>query len=469
MFCVVICGGSGSRLWPYSREEHPKPFLALPNGHSLIQEAYLRAAGLPRCREIVTVTNRKLNFKAVEALRSLGLEQPASFILEPVGRNTAPAIAVAALDAAAREGDGAELLILAADHLISKQAAFAEAVDEALELAGRDLLVTFGMTPTRPDTGFGYIEAEGTRVVRFVEKPDEASARAFLESGNFFWNSGIFCFRAGAFLSELAKLAPRVLESSEAALAGASPMDSDERVLELDPERFSAAPGISIDYAVMEKSDRVAMVPCDIGWNDIGTWKALSELVPADENGNHVLGDSKTHLEDARGCDIASDGRLVAALGVDDLLVVDTPDALLVAAKDRAQDVRRVFDRLKEAGHESFLRHRTVYRPWGSYTLLGEGPRFKIKMLTIKPGGVLSLQRHHHRSEHWVVVSGMAEVTSDARVFFLDTNESTYIKAGHDHRVANRGIIDLVIIEVQSGDYLGEDDIVRLSDVYNRT
>lgn len=411
MFCVVICGGSGSRLWPYSREEHPKPFLALPNGHSLIQEAYLRAAGLPRCREIVTVTNRKLNFKAVEALRSLGLEQPASFILEPVGRNTAPAIAVAALDAAAREGDGAELLILAADHLISKQAAFAEAVDEALELAGRDLLVTFGMTPTRPDTGFGYIEAEGTRVVRFVEKPDEASARAFLESGNFFWNSGIFCFRAGAFLSELAKLAPRVLESSEAALAGASPMDSDERVLELDPERFSAAPGISIDYAVMEKSDRVAMVPCDIGWNDIGTWKALAELVPADENGNHVLGDSKTHLEDARGCDIASDGRLVAALGVDDLLVVDTPDALLVAAKDRAQDVRRVFDRLKEAGHESFLRHRTVYRPWGSYTLLGEGPRFKIKMLTIKPGGVLSLQRHHHRSEHWVVVSGMAEVS----------------------------------------------------------
>jgi mannose-1-phosphate guanylyltransferase len=469
MYCVVICGGSGSRLWPYSRQEHPKPFLALPSGHSLIQEAFLRAAALPQCREIITVTNRKLNFKAVEALKSLGLGLPASFILEPFGRNTAPAITVAALDAMARGGDQAELLILAADHLISDQGAFAKAVGEALELARRNLLVTFGVAPTRPETGFGYIEAEGAKVLRFVEKPDEAAARAYLESGRFFWNSGLFCLRAGALLAEMAALAPEVLKYSEAALAGATAADADERVLELDPGPFATAPDISIDYAVMEKSSLVAMVPCDIGWNDIGTWRAMAELAPADDRGNHVLGDSRTHLEDVTGCDIASEGRLVAALGVENLLVVDTPDALLVAAKDRVQDVRRVFERLKESGEEAVARHRTVYRPWGSFTLLGEGPRFKIKMLAIKPGGVLSLQRHQHRSEHWVVVSGMAEVTNGDRVFFLDTNESTYIKAGHDHRVANRGIIELVIIEVQSGDYLGEDDIVRLDDIYNRT
>jgi len=478
---VILCGGAGSRLWPLSRDLHPKPFLTLPSGRSLLQEAYLHAAGLSQTRELITVTNRELHFKAREAYRAAGLNLPSTYILEPCARNTAPAIAAAALEIARSHGPEAPLLILAADHLIADQAAFAEAVTRALDLAGQGYLVTFGLKPTNPETGFGYIEAEGHKVRRFIEKPDEEKARGYLAAGNFYWNAGLFCFRAGVMLEELARWAPEVLSGVAACLNEAKTQDRPQAsnstiespsvpdVVGLWPKSwFSAVPDISIDYAVMEKSDQVAVVPCDLGWNDIGSWTVLAGLNSADDRGNHVFSGTEAVLEDVQNCDICGQDRLVAALGVENLLVVDTPDALLVARKDREQEVKKIYNRLKSEEKETHRQHRTAHRPWGSYTLLGQGPRFKIKRLEIKPGAAISLQRHHHRNEHWIVVSGLAEVTRNGEVFLVDTNESTYIKAGHKHRVANLGLIDLVIIEVQSGDYLGEDDIVRFDDVYGR-
>jgi len=469
MISAILCGGAGSRLWPLSRELHPKPFLPLPSGRSLLEEAYLQAAALPQTRKILTVTNRELHFKAAEAYQAVGQKLPAAYILEPFGRNTAPAIAAAALAVAREDGPEASLLVMAADHLIADRAAFALAVTRALELAGQGFLVAFGLKPTRPETGFGYIEAEGHRVRRFVEKPDAETARALLAAGNFHWNAGLFCFKAGVMLEELARLAPEVLAGVTACLGAAEAREGAQaEVLRLAPEAFANLPDISIDYAVMEKTDKAAVVPCDLGWSDIGSWTVLAGLYPADDQGNHVFGGSEPVLEDVRNCDIRSQDRLVAALGVENLLIVDTPDALLVTRKDKEQEVKKIYNRLKDGGGETHRQHRRAYRPWGSYTLLGQGPRFKIKRLEIKPGASISLQRHHHRSEHWIVVSGLAEVTRGDEVFLVDTNESTYIKAGHKHRVANLGLIDLVIIEVQSGDYLGEDDIVRFDDLYGR-
>ena len=469
MISAILCGGAGSRLWPLSRDLHPKPFLTLPSGRSLLEEAYLRSAGLPQAKGIITVTNRELHFKAAEVYQAAGLKLPASYILEPFARNTAPAIAAAAWETVRSHGPQAPLLILAADHLIAYQPAFAEAVAQALALAAQGFLVTFGLKPVRPETGFGYIEADDHRVLRFVEKPNEKQAEAYMAAGNFYWNAGLFCSLAGVMIEELGRWAPEVLAGAEAALKGGEVTeDRGGRVLHLAPEGFTALPDISIDYAVMEKSDKVAVVPCDLGWSDIGSWTVLAGLYPADENGNHIFGGTEAILEEVRNCDICGQDRLVAALGVEDLLVVDTSDALLVSRKDKAQEVKTIYSRLKAGGEETHRQHRRAYRPWGSYTLLGQGPRFKIKRLEIKPGASISLQRHHHRSEHWIVVSGLAEVTRDDEVFLVDTNESTYIKAGHKHRVANRGLIDLVIIEVQSGDYLGEDDIVRFDDIYGR-
>jgi mannose-1-phosphate guanylyltransferase len=354
------------------------------------------------------------------------------------------------------------LLVLSADHLISDQSAFDAAVGQALELVRQNFLVTFGVKPTRPETGYGYIEAEGHRVLRFVEKPDMEKAKEYLATGGFFWNAGIFCFKARVILSELAAYAPDLLAGVEKCLTASDigPVGT----LELEAGGFAEVADLSIDYAVMEKSQRVAVVPCDIGWSDIGSWNVLADLYPADAQGNHVFGDAETILEDVRNCDICGEDRLVAALGVENLLVVDTPDALLVADKSKAQEVKQVYNRLKDEGHTAYKHHRTVYRYWGAYTRLETGPRFSIERVEIKPGASLSMRMHHHRSEHWIVVSGMAEVTRDDEVFLVDTNESIYIKAGHKHRVANRGLIDLVLIEVQSGDYLGEDDIVRFDD-----
>lgn len=470
MISVILCGGAGSRLWPVSREQHPKPFILLPDGHSLIGKSYAHAAELPCTSEILTLTNKSLHFKIEEEFKKNQIQLKHSYILEPFGRNTGPAITAAALHVKQQHGEATPILILAADHLISDQNSFQQAINQAQCLIEEGLLVTFGIKPSGPETGFGYIEAVGSKVLRFIEKPDEKTASGFLASGNFFWNAGIFCFKAGALLSELARHAPNMLRMVEDCLAASYiHNDGGETLMKLDSKTFAQVPDISIDYALMEKSDQVAVVPCDIGWNDIGSWTVLCNLEKSDPDGNHILGTHRNVLlEDVSNSDIYSDGRLVAALGVDNLLIVDTPDALLVADKRQVQNVKSIYNKLKVKADDTYKHHRTVYRPWGSYTLLESGPRFKIKRLEIKPGASISLQLHHHRSEHWIVVSGMAEVTCDDDVFFVATNESTYIKAGHKHRVANKGLITLVMIEVQSGDYLGEDDIVRFDDIYGR-
>lgn len=465
---TILCGGAGSRLWPVSRELHPKPFIRLADGQSLLQKAFLRGAALPGTQEILTVTNRELFFKTEDEFREVNKAKLAtSFILEPFGRNTAAAVAAAALQVEQSYGEEAVLLILAADHLIADQQAFAGAVDQATELAMQGKLVTFGIRPSSPETGYGYIEADGNTVQRFVEKPSLEEAKKYLQTGRFLWNSGMFCFIAGTILQEMAEHSPMVLAATKKCIEQSrSAAGKGFKQLELSSEYFQEVPSISIDYAVMEKSCNVAVVPCDIGWSDIGSWSALGDLTPTDSAGNQVEGDAL--LYNTGNCYIRSDERLVAAVGVQNLIVVDTPDALLVAERSCAQDVKHIFAELKTRDHQAHKLHRTVYRPWGTYTVLEEGSRFKIKRIVVKPGASLSLQLHHHRSEHWIVVSGMAKVINNLKEQYVNTNESTYIPAGHEHRLVNPGIIDLVMIEVQSGDYLGEDDIVRVNDIYGR-
>ena len=471
---VVLSGGSGTRLWPVSREGHPKPFMLLPDGHSLLGKTYARAAALATAGEVLTVTNRDYYFLSRDEFEKadVGSKRP-RFLLEPQGRNTAPAVAIAALQVAEAHGDDAIVLIMAADHLIQDAKAFAQAAARAVDAAARGNLVTFGIAPDRPETGFGYIEVgeaadipEVFRVKRFIEKPDRARAEAFLNEGRFLWNSGMFCFQAGAVLRELEEHAPDVLESARVCWTAAREKQAGADFLELPQEQFARAPNVSIDVALMEKSKRVAVVRSAIGWTDVGSWEAVSRLLDSDESGNRTSGEAL--VIDAKDNFILSEDRLVAALGVSNLMVVDTPDALLVAAKDRAQDVKRVVEALKAKGHESFRLHRTVARPWGTYTVLEEGPRFKIKRIVVKPGAILSLQMHHHRSEHWVVVKGTAKVTNNEREHLVYTDQSTYIPAGNRHRLENPGKVELVLIEVQSGDYVGEDDIVRLQDSYGR-
>ncbi|KAB0598855.1 mannose-1-phosphate guanylyltransferase/mannose-6-phosphate isomerase [Cupriavidus gilardii] len=465
---IILCGGAGSRLWPVSRELHPKPFIRLSDGQSLLQKAFLRAAALPGVAEILTVTNRELFFKTEDEFRAVNEQHCAtSYILEPLGRNTAAAVAAASLRVAQTHGDDTVMLVLAADHLIADQDAFRDAVQQAEALAREGRIVTFGIHPESPETGYGYIEADGNKVLRFVEKPSLEKAREYLASQRFLWNSGMFCFTAGAMLRELKEHAPDILEATEASLARSRVATAKGWTqVELASESFAAVPEDSIDYAVMEKCTRAAVVPCSIGWSDIGSWAALSELSKADDKGNRVEGEALLH--DVSDCYLVSRDRLIGAVGVEGLIVIDTPDALLIANRERAQDVKHVFAKLKAQGHEAHRLHRTVHRPWGTYTVLEEGPRFKIKRIEVKPGASLSLQMHHHRSEHWIVVSGMAKVVNGDKEFFVAINESTYIPAGHKHRLENPGVVDLVMIEVQSGEYLGEDDIVRFEDIYGR-
>lgn len=464
---VVLCGGVGSRLWPVSREMHPKPFIRMGDGQSLLQKAFLRGAQLPQVSEIFTITNRELLFKTEDDYREVnGDELPTSYILEPFGRNTAAAVATAALNIASKTPD-AILLILAADHLTTNQSAFEEAVQQACALAESDMLVTFGIKPSMPETGYGYIEAENNKVLRFVEKPDKETAINFLESGNFLWNSGIFCFKASLLLDEMRKHCPEILSAVESCLSKSRYMQGKNFIqCELESQSFACIPEISIDCALMEKSNRVAVVPCEIGWSDIGSWAALGAIEDSDEQGNRVEGLALLH--EVQDCFIRSEDRLVGAVGLNGIVIVDTPDALLVASKEHAQDVRHVYSMLKASNHELHRLHRTVYRPWGDYTVLEEGDRYKIKRIVIKPGQSISLQLHHHRSEHWIVVNGMARVTNSGKEVLVAPNESTYIPAGHQHRVSNPGLLPLVMIEVQSGEYLGEDDIVRFEDIYDR-
>jgi mannose-1-phosphate guanylyltransferase len=449
--------------------------MTLPDGQNLIQKAFVRAAALENVAEIMTVTNRELFFKTEEEYRLAGVVTPIqSFILEPFGRNTAAAVAMAAVQLNETYGGDAQMLVLAADHLISDHAAFAEAVQKAKILAAEGYLVTFGIRPVYPETGFGYIEADsaaplldGLKVSRFVEKPDLATAKSYVNAGNYFWNSGMFCFRIGSLLEQLEEYAPDVLQQVRFSFEQSRTSDGEQhRCLKLDAESFGNVPDISIDYALMERSSKVVTVPCEIGWSDIGSWGAISQLVEENADGNRCLGEVLAHRSIQNY--VQSDDRLIALVGVQDLIVVDTPDAVLIAHKDSAQDVKHIVSQLKKSGHNAHQIHQTVHRPWGTYTTLEEGERFKIKRIVVKPRASLSLQMHHHRSEHWIVVSGMARVTNDQRELMLNTNESTFIPAGHRHRLENPGVIDLVLIEVQSGDYLGEDDIVRFQDIYGR-
>lgn len=468
MIVVIMSGGSGSRLWPVSREQHPKPFIRLPDGQSLLQKAFLRGLQLPGVKQVMTVTNRDHYFKTEDEYRELDMTSTAlSFVLEPFGRNTAAAIAAACLEVSRQHGAEESMLVLAADHLIADQRAFENAVSQANTLALQGQLVTFGIQPTAPETGYGYIEAEGQKVLRFVEKPDAQKATEYLASGRYLWNSGMFCFTAGTMLEEMSQHCPAILQAVENCMARSRRAESALfSQIELDSASFALVLDDSIDFAVMEKTKRISVVPCDIGWSDIGSWNALGDLAEQDANGNRVSGEVLMH--DTRNCTIQAENRLVGTVGVSDLVIIDTSDALLVTSKQQAQDVKKIFAALKSIDHDAHKFHNTVHRPWGTYTVLEEGPGFKIKRIEVKPGASLSLQMHHHRSEHWVVVSGNALVTNGDKELLLATNESTFIPAKNKHRLENRGAEPLVMIEVQTGSYLGEDDIVRFSDQYGR-
>lgn len=473
---VVLSGGAGTRLWPISREGHPKPFMTLQDGETLLAKTYARAASvLPQGGPILTVTNRDYYFMSKDEWQRarLGVQYSGHFLLEPYGRNTAAAIAMAALWVVARHGRNALLLVLPADHLIRDTLAFVMAVQQAVALAQAGRLSTFGILPTSPETGFGYLECGApvdnvpgcSEVARFIEKPSLASAQSYLQQGGYLWNSGMFCFSAGVLLDSMAVHAPDVAMAAEQAWARSQTAEPSA-MLEIDADSYAAVPDISIDYAVMERAPGVAVVPSDFDWSDIGSWTAVRQLLAPDAHGNRHTGDAV--LVDSQNTFIHGEDRLVAAVGVVDLLVIDTPDALLVARSDRAQDVKQVVSELKQRNHDAYKVHRTVSRPWGTYTVLQAAPGFKIKRIEVKPGASLSLQMHHHRSEHWIVVSGMAKVVNGEQELYIKTNESTFIPAGQKHRLENPGKLPLALIEVQCGEYLGEDDIVRFQDVYGR-
>jgi len=477
MLPVIISGGSGTRLWPVSREARPKPFMKMKDGATLLQSTLARSAALPGVSEIVIVTNRDHHFQSreqIEAMDGTLGRTKVSFLLEPLGRNTTAAVAMAAFLAAERHGGGTLLLVLPADHLVEDKRAFARAVAAAAPEAERGNFVTFGIVPTGPETGYGYIQCAGAfvqdqagDVKRFVEKPDLERAKGFLASGDHLWNSGMFCFRADAILAAIRRFAPDIYAKTEQSWRLSNGAAKDPAVVAIESEIFTQTPSISIDYAVMEKADNVKVVPSAFGWSDIGSWRSISELVEADAQGNRVIGEAV--LVDAADNYVQGEGgRMIAAVGVKDLVIVDTPDALLVGHRDRTQSVKGVVDQLRKAGHESAKLHRTVYRPWGTYTVVEEGPHYKMKRIVVKPHASLSLQRHQHRSEHWVVIAGTAEIVNGEQTLRLEHDQSTYIPAGHKHRLSNPGDEDLVIIEVQTGSYLGEDDIQRFDDKYGR-
>ncbi|MCK5894863.1 MAG: mannose-1-phosphate guanylyltransferase/mannose-6-phosphate isomerase [Endozoicomonadaceae bacterium] len=465
---VVLSGGVGSRLWPLSREAHPKPFIKLDDGQSLLQKTYQRVASVSNANEVITVTNRELFFYTkdeFEATENRAAQN--TFLLEPVGRNSAMAIAVAAQYALAQHGSDCTLLIMPADHLIDDVVAFSHAVRRAEALASQGKLVTFGIKPTSPKTGFGYIEADGHEVRRFVEKPDRQTAEEYLASGKFFWNSGIFCMRAGSFLTELSLFAPDIADQAFKCVSGAKRSSGEGwQQYEMQQADFEQIRSVSVDYAVFEKSQHVAVVPCELGWSDIGSWTEYGALHPSDQHHNNVTGN--VMLKQTNNCIVQGGDRLIATLGISDLIIADTSDALLVAHKNCTQDVRTIVDELKSRNDPSYKSFSTVHRPWGTYTVLQEGPRFKLKRIEVKSGGRLSLQSHKHRSEHWIVVSGNALVTNADELIELSPNQSTYIPLGNKHRLENPGFNRLILIEVQCGDYLGEDDIIRYEDAYGR-
>lgn len=469
MIPVILSGGSGSRLWPLSRKQYPKQFLALTGDHTLFQQTLERLV-FEGMEPPVVVSNQEHRFIVQEQLEALNLKTQ-SILLEPFGRNTAPAVAIAAMKLMA-EGRDELLLILPADHVIEDQRAFQRALALATNAAEKGEMVLFGVPADRPETGYGYIKSgderglpDGViRVERFVEKPDEARARQFVEEGGYFWNSGMFLFRTSRFLEELKKHDADIYDTCLLALER-SQHDGD--LVNIDAATFECCPDNSIDYAVMEKTRRACVVPLAAGWNDVGSWSSIWEVHDKDADGNVTMGDVVVH--DSHNCLVHGNGKLVSVVGLEDIVVVETKDAMMIAHKDRVQDVKKVVNQLEAAGRSETQNHCQVYRPWGSYDSVDMGGRFQVKHISVKPGARLSLQMHHHRAEHWIVVSGTAQVTCDDKTFLLTENQSTYIPIASVHRLANPGKIPLEIIEVQSGSYLGEDDIERLEDVYGRT
>ena len=468
IYPVILSGGVGSRLWPLSRGHFPKQLLALAGEQTLIQDTALRAHG-PRFGDALIVCNQEHRFLIAEQMRALGLTGQ-TILLEPMGRNTAPAAAAAALVLAEKDPD-AMMLLMPADHIVRDKAAFEAAVMQACRAADDGYLVTFAIEPLRPETGYGYLqsgkkmyETERTcSVARFVEKPDLATATGYLKAGGYYWNSGMFAFRASTYLAELERLEPEMLAACRAAIAAGH---KDLDFFRLAEEPFSRCRSVSIDYAVMERTDKAAMVPVEMGWSDIGSWEALWDATPQDGNGNVVQGDVFT--SDTSGSYLRSEGPAIAVVGLEDVVVVATVDAVLVSSKQASQDVKAIVAQLEKSGGDLHKNHRKVYRPWGAYESIDAGPSFQVKRITVNPGAKLSLQMHHKRAEHWIVVSGVARVTCGDKVFDLVENTSTYIPLGEKHRLENIGKDPLLLIEVQSGSYLGEDDIVRFEDTYGR-
>lgn len=467
---VIVSGGVGSRLWPASRQSHPKPFLHMENGKSLLFNTYARAAALNNISDIVTITAQDSSFKtAAEYEEFYGQPIANHLLLEPMGRDTAAAAAAAASYIAERFGGDTIILLLPADHLIVDEAGFQQAVARATKAAERGQVATFGLEPDGPETGYGYIEVDGEEAVRFVEKPDLETAQAYVDSGQYLWNSGMFCFRADTMIEAMHTHCPEVLTASRHSVETGEHLDLGARHLEilLDREAFSKAPKISLDYAVMEKISNISVIRANFGWSDVGTWSSLSQSHPTDDEGNASIGDAM--LVNSTNCFVSAEDRLIALVGVEDLAVIDTRDATLIVNKAKSQDVKILFETLKASGHEAHASFPTGYRPWGSYTILDEGVGYKVKRIEVKPGGCLSLQSHKHRSEHWTVVQGIAHVVNGERQLVLNPNESTYIECGNIHRMENRGSEPMTLIEVQTGDYLGEDDIMRFEDIYGRS
>lgn len=462
---VVLSGGSGTRLWPVSRALYPKQLIPLLGERSLLQQTMVRASHVAPNAVPIVVCNQEHRFTVAEQLQQVGIQQ-SRILLEPFGRNTAPAIALAALEALVHEPE-ATLLVLPSDHLLKDVDAFSESVYAAEAEAEAGALVTFGIKPDGPATGYGYIAADRqhgiAQVQQFVEKPNAELAEQYVSSGHYYWNSGMFLFKAQAYLDALAEFAPGIHSASAAAY---QEVDRDLDFLRIPGPEFKDCPSDSIDYAVMEKASNVKVVPLQAGWSDLGSWQSLWQAEEKDQSGNVTAGDVLLH--DAEGCYVRSEYGLVGVLGVKDHIVIETADAVLVAHKDRAEDIKFLVDKMKASGREEVNLHKLVYRPWGSYESIDEASRFKVKRITVKPGASLSLQMHHHRAEHWIVVQGAALVTCDDKQYKVNENESTYIPVGSKHRLENPGKIPLELIEVQSGGYLGEDDIVRFEDKYGR-
>ncbi len=471
MHIIILSGGVGSRLWPVSRELHPKPFMKMRDGQSFLQKAYLRSIKIPSIKSITTVTSNELLLKTKEEYKKscddLNKRIDVNYIVEPFGRNTAAAIALAAKEVSDLYGEDAIMLVLPSDHIIQNETSFLEAVKEAEALAKRGEIVTFGIKPNSPEIGYGYIEANGNKVLRFIEKPSLEQAKTYLASNNFLWNSGMFCFSCESILCEMALHCPDILSATIDCLKKSKIIKgSSSRNNYIDSLTFANVPENSIDYAIMEKTNKAAVVPCDFGWSDIGTWSAFSELMDSDSNGNNINGDVIIH--NVSNCYIESPDRVIGAVGVENLIIVDTSDALLIADKRSSQDVKNIFNQLKDIGNEAHKLHKTVQRPWGTFTIVEEGPGFKIKRIEVNPEASLSLQMHNHRAEHWVIIGGTAKIINGEDEFILEANQSTYVPIGNKHRLTNPGTEKLILIEIQTGSYLGEDDIIRFDDIYGR-